>query len=124
MRAPGCTAGLNHKFDDLPNMPLSGLDAAACEAKCKDTDGCRGYVVLEPGCEGNDERWCFLKSTATVTMTGESCSCMGLVSPPQECGPTEQKTLVPFGGTELRIGEFALASFAGTAFETEVALVI
>eukprot|EP00927_Polykrikos_kofoidii_P008296 TRINITY_DN13439_c0_g1_i1.p1 TRINITY_DN13439_c0_g1~~TRINITY_DN13439_c0_g1_i1.p1 ORF type:complete len:876 (+),score=127.69 TRINITY_DN13439_c0_g1_i1:102-2630(+) len=120
----GCVAGLNHKFDDLPNVPLSGLDAAECEAKCKDTDGCQGYVVIQPGCEGNDVLLCFLKSQSEATSHGESCSCMGSLPPPQECGPTEQTTLVPFGGTELRIGEFPLASFAGASVVTQVHLVI
>merc|ERR1719272_2334695 len=116
-----CVSGLNHRFDDLPNMPIA-LDAEACKAKCAETDGCKGYVVLQPGCEGNGLQ-CYLKTSAVATSSGESCACLGSMAPSAECGPQETVTLAPFGGTELRIGEWPLAYFAGAGVSEQPAVV-
>lgn len=123
-RSLGCVAGLNHKYDDLPNMPITGLDAADCETKCLATEGCKGYVLLQPGCEGGTVSKCYLKTQSAVTSSGEACSCLGSVEIPASCGPQQETTLVPFGGTELRIGEFPMAYASGISSSSKQEVLI
>jgi len=61
------------------------------------------------------DSWGEDKNSAARPPTSPACKS-------QECGSQEEVTLVPFGGTELRIGEWPLANFAGVQTESKIVI--
>eukprot|EP00756_Hemistasia_phaeocysticola_P051986 Hpha_TRINITY_DN27171_c0_g1::TRINITY_DN27171_c0_g1_i1::g.29263::m.29263 len=83
-----------------------GKSLDECEALCVATKGCVAYVY-NPGtdCEELTENVCWTKGPDHQAPAPKRCRNYKVVSA-KDCGEPEWVTLVPHGGTELRIGEF------------------
>ena len=72
-----CVPGVNYPNGDMPRMPDRGVtSAAACEAACKASAQCVGYVWNSPGCEGTPAPGnCFFKAILHKVATHASLRC-------------------------------------------------
>eukprot|EP00937_MAST-01D_sp_MAST-1D-sp2_P003944 g3944.t1 len=73
--SPNCVVGQNHVADDLPGMPLEGLTARECEAKCGAEPRCIHYVSITKGCDNEPADGCYLKGNFSGTVANP-CTCL------------------------------------------------
>mmetsp|Transcript_168318 Transcript_168318/g.540767 ORF Transcript_168318/g.540767 Transcript_168318/m.540767 type:complete len:167 (-) Transcript_168318:305-805(-) len=74
-----CELGLlrvDHFGDDLPAVPLRGLNRTACRQACATDPACAGMVHIKAGC-GKMHPECWLKGGALIpTHSVDPCHCM------------------------------------------------
>jgi len=109
--SPACSPGPYHEGMDLYGGDISPCGSSGCadksldecESLCESTQGCRAYVFTPANCSGGPR--CWTKGPAYRTPEPNTCRNYKLIGS-KDCGEPEWVTLVPHGGTELRIGEW------------------